>query len=229
MEAQLKEIQQDDIEQRALTLPEKARAIAVEDDASYQLAGGVLLQIKEFRKEINDTFDPIIAKAYAAHKEAKAQKTKVEAPLIEAEGILKPAMATYTTEQERKAREELLRLEAEARKRAEDEVLAAAAQAERDGDRDTAEAIISSPVEVAPIVQNPATPKVNGVSYRDNWTAQVTSLFALVKAIAAGQQPISLVMANLPALNLQAKSLKGEMNIPGVKSVCEKIVAVGRR
>lgn len=227
--AEVQVIDAKEIEQKALSIPEQARSLKIVDDTTYQRGGEILVAVKGLRKQIDACFDPIIKKAYEAHKEAKAQKTKVEAPLVEGEGILKSAMATYNTEQERRAEEARQRAEADARKRAEDEQVAAAAQAETEGDKATAEAILNAPVEVAPIVAPPPSPKVAGVSYRENWSAQVTDTMALIKAVAAGEQPVTLLQVNLPALNQMARALKGAMRLPGVKAVCEKVVSAGSR
>lgn len=210
-----------EIEQRALSVPEQARTLKIIDDLTYQRGVQIRNIIKDIRKQINATFDPIIAKANATHKEACAQKKKVEAPLVEGENIINPALAAYDTEIERKRMAEQRRLEEEAKKRAEDEQIAAAEHAEKQGDKVAAEAIISAPVEVAPIIQ-PVAPRPDGISYREYWSAQVTDLFALVKAVATGQQPVTLLQPDQVALNKMATALKGAMIIPGVRPVCEK-------
>jgi len=216
-----------EVYQKALSVPEQAKGLKIVDGTSYQRGGQVLVMIKKLRAEVNETFDPIIKKAHEAHREAIAKKKKVEAPLIEAENIVKPAMAAYDTLQRQRVEAERRRLEEEARKRAEDEALAAALHAEKQGEIEEAEAIINEPLEVAPIVQ-PAATKVAGVSYRENWTADITDMMALVKAVAAGEQPLSLLVINMPALNQMARALKAELKIPGVKAVCHKIVAASK-
>src|SRR3990167_9096875 len=90
-----------DIEQRALALPEQSRSLVVCDDATYQQAGEFLLRIKTVRKELDATFDPVIAKAFATHKEAVAQKRRHEEPLALAETVIKGRMAEYYTQQAR--------------------------------------------------------------------------------------------------------------------------------
>jgi hypothetical protein len=46
---------------------------------------------------------------------------------------------------------------------------------------------------------------------------------ALVKAVAAGTQPLALLEPNMPALNKMATALKSAMNIPGVKAEERKV------
>ncbi len=87
-----------------------------------------------------------------------------------------------------------------------------------------AEAIIETPVITAPVRIQAAVPKVAGVSYRDNWKGECFDLKALVKAIAEGKAPLSLVMANATVVNQTAKALKAEFQVPGVKVWNEKVL-----
>lgn len=226
--AEINSVQQE-LETRALTVPEQAKALKIVDAESYERGTQIFHTIKDFRREINATFDPIIDLAHKAHKEAIAQKKKVESPLVEAETILRPAMAAYEEERRRIQAEAQRKAEEEARKIAEDEALAEAAAAEAAGDSGVAEAIINSPVVAPHVVAAPVAPTVKGVSYRDNWSAQVTDMMALVKAVAAGTQPITLLAANLPTLNQMARALKGAFNVPGCRAVCDKVPVDSRR
>lgn len=74
--------------------------------------------------------------------------------------------------------------------------------------------------EAAPIVHS--DPGAPGLSIRATWSAEVTDLMELVKAVAKGKQPLSYLSPCLTALNLQAKSLKSELKIPGVKAIESK-------
>jgi hypothetical protein len=75
------------------------------------------------------------------------------------------------------------------------------------------------PVQVAPL-RSAAT----GVSYRDNWKADVIDLMALVKAVSSGQAPLDYLLPNSQILNALAKSKKETMAVPGVKSWNDRIV-----
>jgi len=72
-------------------------------------------------------------------------------------------------------------------------------------------------------VPPPSTPKVelNGMAMVTTWHAEVVDIKALCLAVGQGRCPTAYVEANLPALNKQAISLKGEMRIPGCKAVSE--------
>ncbi len=214
-----------ELESKALTIPEQAKQITIKDQAGLDLAGELLKGIKALRKEIDATFDPIIGAAFKAHREAVAQKKKVEAPLAEAENIVKPRIAGYLQEQERIRLAEQRRLEEEARKRAEEEALAAAVEAEQAGaTEEEVQSVLAAPVPIVPVSAPPTFQKVQGISTRDNWSAEVIDKAALVRAAAANSSLLALIEPNIPALNGMARSLKSAMNIPGVRAVNRPVV-----
>ncbi len=215
---------------KALTVKEQAMVLTITDAPGYERAKELLLSIKDLRKEISDTFKPIIEKAHQAHKEALAQQKKVEAPLIEAEGIIKPRIAAFLEEEERKRRAEEDRLRKIAEKEEEDRRLAAALAAEAEGDSEEAEAILD---DVPPYIPPPVVPRTvpagGGISMRETWSAEVVDLTALVKAVAEKKVPLVAIQANMIFLGQQARSLQGECKIPGVRVYSTKNIAAGRR
>lgn len=199
------------------------------DQPSVELAAGHLQAIAELQGEAAKTFDPIISKAHAAHKEALMQKKRITTPLDEAETIIKRKLGVYTQEQQR------LRFEAERleRERAERE-----AAIQREHEIEAAEALGASVEEIAVIAEAPlqrrpvlvaAQPKVAGISTRELWKAEVTDLAALVKYISTRPELSNLLTPNLPAINALARSLRSALNIPGVKVYNEASIATLRR
>lgn len=217
------------VAEKALAFPDQARALRIVNAGTYQAACEFLKGIKALRQEIADTFQPHITRAHESHKALLKEKADAEAPLADAERIAKAALVTYDTEQERQARIEQQRLQAEARRQEEERRLADAVALESAGDVVEAEALIAAPIEVPVIAVAPTTPKVSGISYRETWGAEVVDLAALVAYVAAHPQFAALLLPNMPALNGQARSLKGQLQIPGVKAVCTRDVAAGRR
>lgn len=144
-----------DFEAKTTAIATEARAIKITDQGALDHASGFLTGIKTLRKEIKDTFGPVIKKAHDAHKEALAQQKRYEQPLIDGEKIVKAEMAKYIEEQERIRREaeakvERERQEAERKKREEEErALAEAAKAEEEGDAEKAAAIVEEAAEKA--------------------------------------------------------------------------------
>lgn len=227
-----------DVRERALTWPEQARRAVVRDGETYSAAAELLKGIKALRQEIADTFDPHIRRMHDAHKALLKEKAEAETPLTEAERIIKDALVAFDREQERQRLETQRRLEAEARAQAEADALAKAAAMEREGQAygdgalvdDAAallEDVLTAPAPAVPLVQK-ATPVVAGIAHRSTWSAEVVDLLALVRYVAANPQYLGLVLPNQPALNQQARSLKGAMRIPGVRPAERRDVAAGR-
>jgi colicin import membrane protein len=222
-------IEAPELEAKALTWPERARALKVESDEDFHEAGNLLVGIKGLRKEIEDHHRPVIAAAFAAHKAATAAKKKLDDPLDEAERTIKRSMSAYHDAQERRRREEQARLEAEARRQEEERRLAEAQALEAEGRHGEAKAVIEEPI-IAPVAPAPPpVPKVAGVSMRETWSAEVTDLAALVRAVADGKAPAGLVQANQSALDQLARALKATMAVPGVTVRRQTGVAAGSR
>lgn len=215
--------------QKAATFPEQARALAITSPERYTAACDFLQTIKALRAEIAETFDPHIKRAYDAHRALCAEKKDAEAPLVDAERIAKAAMVTYEQAQERLRREEAARLQAELRKVEEERRLTEAVAAEASGDTEVAEQLLAEPVFVPTVAVAPTTPKVAGISYRETWSGKLTDIAALIRYAAANPQFMGLLEVNQPALNQLARSMKAQMQIPGVEAVCTRDVAAGRR
>jgi len=74
---------------------------------------------------------------------------------------------------------------------------------------------------MAPTVA-PMTPKTKGIATVEKWKARVTDKAALIAYVAANPQYAELLTVNESALNAQARSLKGNLQIPGVESYPEQ-------
>jgi TolA-binding protein len=232
------------VTKEVLSVPDRANLIIVKDQVSLTAANQVFLDIKGLRKKIEDTFSPIISAAHRTHQEAIAQRKKIEEPLIVAEKYLNGQVTAYHQEIEKKRREEeeVARqkaiVEEMARRKAEEEArIAQAAELEAAGATEEAEALITETVEdnqkpLEVYVPPPATPKVEleGATVKTYWQAEVTDLRALCRAVADGKAAIACVEPNMTVLNAQARALKKEMAIPGVRAVSTSSMAsTGKR
>jgi hypothetical protein len=244
--------EQPKLEREVKELATTAMDWLVVDQASFTHAGQMLQGIRLYTKKVHDVFDPIVEANHKAHKVAVDQRKNMLAPVENAERVLKERMGDYEqaqqrlaeiAEQERRreqerleeeARQEALKIEAENRRQAEEATLAVAIQAEEQGDTEAAEQILEQPVFVPPVAPRPVfappvqvmVPQATGVSFRSVWSAEVTDLKTLVLAIAAGKAPLAAVMADMTVLNGLARSLKGSMNVPGVRATEKKSAAV---
>ncbi len=226
-----------EVTEQALTWPDRARALVVNDDASYSAAAETLKGIKALRQEVDAAFDPIVKAAFTAHRTAVEQKRKAETPLTEAETIIKRTLTVYQQEQQRLADERRREEEKKAREEAETLALEQAAALELEGQQygdqamvEEAHAMIERPVTVAPCAPAPRpTPAVSGISHRTTYSAEVTSFAALVQHIAKNPQLLPLLKVDQAALNGQARSLRESLSLPGVRLVKANTVAAGSR
>lgn len=206
------------VETEALTIVDEATTMVIIDDEGLEIAANLLLGIKDLRKKIADTFDPIIDKAHKAHKEAIAQKKKTEAPLVEAENIIKPKMGKYREQQERERQAEIRRQEKLARKAMEEQQIQDAVEADLSGNKEEAEAILNDelmPVP-APKVEKPMKP--DGIAFRENWSFEIVDVNKI---------PRVYMMPNEKLIGSTVRLIKdkiaAEKTIPGIRVSMEKV------
>ena len=222
--------EQKKIEETALAVVPKATGIIIATDDDLSMAGLFLIGIKKIRKEIDAAFDPIIKAAHATHREAVAQKKKADAPLIEAEGIVKPKIAEYTNEQDRIRREEQERIrQEEAKKQAvldkkrqaeEDKRQAKADKLEAAGKEEEAERIRNLPkpiVESAPPAEKPkAAVKVGGVAVKKIWKFRIVEVSRI---------PRKYMIPDGKMIGQMVRAMKEKCDIPGVEAFAESSVS----
>lgn len=193
-----------------------ADSYAVTTVAAYEAGADDLKQIKAAQKRLEELRTGMTGPLNASLKRindffrAPAQK------LQNAEGKIKRALMAFSQEQERIRREAQAKAEAETR-REQERLAKLAAKAEAAGKLEKAELLEQrAATVVAPIVQM-EQPKVAGLSTREAWHAECTDLMALVKAIAEGKAPLSLVIANDKLIGQQARALKHDFTVPGIR------------
>ena len=204
------------LESQAMTWPQTAILTQVVDPESAAAVSSLLAGIKALRQEIAASTDPVIRAAHAAHKAAVKQKSDLEAPLIQAETILKTKVGAFAAEQQRKAREAAALAEAiarEAREKAEKE----ARELEVMGAPELADAVlIESAVTAAPPIAAPPI-KIAGLSLGETWTFEITDLPALVAAVASGAAPLAFLHANEIVIGQMARAVKDTVRYPGIR------------
>jgi hypothetical protein len=217
-----------ELESAALAWSDRARAITIRDQQSYDHAAALAIEIVTLERRIQEHHKPIKEAAFAAHRAAVAAERKLLEPLQAAKEIIKSAIRDWDAEQERVRREEQRKAEEEARRRDEEERLQLAVEAETNGaTAETVEEILTTPALTVPRPVVPVTfQRAEGVSTQQRWRAEVVDLRQLCRAVAEGRASVNLVCANLTALNAMARAMKGTMNVPGVKAIAESTVAI---
>lgn len=215
---------QQEIESQALALKAEADGFQITNQESYNLANEFGRRIKQSMKTIDDYCDPVIEAAHKAHKAACDQKKALYAPFEAAKKIIDAKQIAWYRAEQARAEEERRKAEEEARKKAEEEALARAQELQDMGMNEAAEEAISQPVVIEKVtVAEPV--RAGGESFRETWKAEVVDLMSLVKAVAAGLQPLAYLEANMPTLNKAASMFKGTTQIQGVKIVSDTIIA----
>jgi len=116
------------MQQEIQIIEKKTSAIVIDannqmivNQESYEKVANFLIGVRKLKKEIKDTFDPIVSKANATHKEATKQRKIHLDPVEKAEAIIKGKCKEYedVMQQIEDDRIEKLRKEAEATAEAE--------------------------------------------------------------------------------------------------------------
>lgn len=229
LQIELVEPETKQIEEKALTITERAQAVQITDQPTYDGAVELLRGVKALRKEAEAHHRPMIEAAYRAHKAATDALKRIDDPLKQAESHVKGRIGAWDMEQERIRREAQQRLEAEARRKAEEEALAAAIAAEQAGASGAEVDAVIEEAQYAPVVAPPPPPvyeKASGVVTRTTYTPEVTNPSELVRHIAAHPELTYLLSVNMPALRSMVKAQGAQFRLPGVRVVETKNVAV---
>jgi hypothetical protein len=213
------------VEKRALSFAEKAKGIEICDEGSYAAGMSSVLAGKQLKREITEWFQPFTKKAHELHKSLTSALARATDPIDEVVNILDGKAKKYRREQEEKARQETLRLQREADQRAADRLIADAVAAEAAGDLQEAEKILDEKPVAPMVVVTPAVPKVEGISFREVWRGEVTSLKELCRAIADGTVPEDFVTANMAKVNASARAMKDALRIPGIVAIKDEVTS----
>ena len=204
-------------------LVKAAQAFEVVDVETNTTALQRLRVLRDGEKRIADYFEPARKAADAAKKEILAARDGLIAPIAAARSIYDQKAGAYEQEERRKAEDEQRRLQAQARKEEEERALLAAIEAEESGDAAQAEAILAEPVSVPVVSVAPQVAKVEGVSSRTAWSAEVHDVEALIKYVAAHPEWSSLLEPCMPNLNRLAVAQREALAIPGVRAVSRTV------
>ena len=205
-------------EQEALTLADQARSLQVVDQESYNAAGARLLAVAALRKKIVDHHKPLKEKTRAAWMAVVDAEKKLLTPVEEAEGIYKNRISSWEVRQRVIEAERRARAEAEARRLAEELRERELEEAEQQGaDAVEIQAMAAAPLPMVMPSVEPSYQRAQGISMATTWKGEVTSLAALVKAIAEGNADLHLVKADEPAINEKARRTRGTLQIPGLR------------
>ncbi len=203
----------------------EASQLKVVDDASYQIAGNVLTEIKTKQKMVKEYFAPLKEAANKAHKAITSKESETLKPLEEIERSLKSEMSNYFMEQERKKREAeaLLRKQIEEEKR---RALAEAEKLEKEGKTEESDMAFQQAVdaeEMAMFAQvEVAKPTVKGIGTQKDYVITVTDESKVPSYIlGACIRPVDTM-----AIKKLVKATEGKIKIEGI-SINETVIIKG--
>lgn len=208
----------------------EAQALVITDQQTFDLAAERLVALRALEKEIVEHHAEMRERTLRAWQAVIAAEKKLAGPVLEAISIYRERIVVYEAAQRR--------IEAEARRQAEIEALRKA-EVERERELEAAEAQGADAREIASIAAAPlpmvvpeAPPatfrQAPGVSTASNWKGEVTSMFALIQAAAAGQVSMAVLMPNQTAINQLAKASRGTLTVPGIRFYDDRTVRTRR-
>lgn len=204
------------IEREAAPLIERAKAFEIKDDATYEEAGGFVVQIKEKIQQVKEFFAPMKDQAFKAHRTICDKESQVIGLYEEAIKIVNRPLIEYWKRKERVCREEEARLLGQMKKEEEEARLREAEELEKAGEHEAAEQVISQETVVAPPILPRATPKVKGLAMEDFYFGEIVNKDALIKAVLDKKVPQAAIIWDMGFINRQANAMGPNLNWPGV-------------
>jgi hypothetical protein len=211
----------------ANALGQQVAELKVTDGATYSAAGALLVSVVSKQRELEATRKHLLEPIREAERRiADLMKPPLDR-LNTAATVIRGAMSWYTDEQkriaeaERAAAWEAARVEREAAERAAAEARAALAAASSEAEAATARAVLER-AQTAATTRVAVMPepdlKVEGISNRNVWRAEITDLKAFLSAALKDPVLICHVEVNQAALNALARAYKDKLDIPGVRA-----------
>lgn len=208
-----------EIDSKAISAIEEAKEMPVATRPQYEAAGAFLLVLKDIEKEIGETFDPVIKAAFDAHRAAIAARDKHRTPIVEAEKIVKLKMGDFQKVEEKRIKEEEIRLREAAKKADEADRLVTAQHLIEEGRAEEALILLEGKVETPPIIlPETSAPKIKGIITRDVWKFRITD---------PNKIPCEYHTIDETKIRQVVKATEGKIQIPGVEIYVEKEIAAG--
>lgn len=216
------------IKKRAKELEEQRTSIVKPLNEAVKNINAMFKTPLEFLSEA----ESVIKKAMLGYDQEQEKKRRAEQAALEAKAAEERRKQNELAAQVRAKAE----AEAEANRKAADEARQAgdsakAAQLEVRADAvvekaeyKAANASLEAEMTIATVTQIQPT-SVKGISTKTLWKAEITNKMELIKFVAENPQYINLLDGNTSAINSLAKSLKGAMQVSGIRVYEEKILA----
>lgn len=190
--------------------------VVVTDPETAKAADERRKHIVNLEKRVAEYWGPIKTSAHKTWKGLCAKEAEMLEPLAVKKAKQIVLAKTWAEEQEKIRREAEEKAQAEAKRLAEEEALKTAEELEKGGMKVEAEEVIGN-IEVPQVTVQTSVPSGLGQMLKNNYSAQVTDIMALAKAVIEGKVPVMAIQGNDVFLNGQARMLKETMKWPGVR------------
>ncbi len=221
-------------EEQGVDLLSHAESIMIVDDITRELAVEFTTKARGVLKAIEAEFRPDIQKAHELHKSLNERLKTLGEPFKEAKRIVDAEITRDYLEQE-KIREQLQRdadEKAEKERKAQEvELQTEAEEAIEQGDMETAEELLDTQIETAPVVPVAEAPKTTRTAsgtttVKKDIAVAVADKMVVIKAVADGHLPDTLLDVNLGTAKRYAKA-SGLILMTGFR-ITETAVVAGR-
>ena len=204
-----------------------AESLVVDNQEKHDLAmrAGQVCELRAARYE--KRHDGNRKKAYDLWKGIVSSITDVTDPLRKAGQMVEAKARKWKRDEDERRRLEALKIQKENEKALADQRLNQAEDLVAKGRPDLADAILDAPI-VAPASPIPQVELPKGSSEREKWVYKElppNGFMLLVKAVAEGKAPITLLTLNKVAIGGMARSLKTAFNVPGYRAFDEGTTA----
>lgn len=206
---------------RSSSLQSELELLPVTTLEEHEIAKVKLSGIQEFKKEVNNFFDPNIKSAHDLHKSLVAQKKSIVEPIEAKELPLKKKMKTFQEAQKKIHEEAIATAKAEEdrlRKLAEDEQIQKGLDMlDRGVKAEVAEIIADYKPYIPPVpVDAPDLPKFDKRQFKDNWK---------FKVVDESKIPREFLCADEKKIGQMVRAMKDkakiETMIPGIEAYIE--------
>jgi hypothetical protein len=216
------------VQQQTADLAATALSLTISTHEANIAGQELIIAIGSMSKQVTDFFLPMKTAAHAAHKAVCDRENQTMRPLLDAKRELSTKLVAFEkqVEEDRRAKQRRLQIEAQAAAEAEAKVeaerlaLEDAIELEEAGDTVAAEAVLSNPVPIVPRYVSPPVVassiiRVAGAVVRETWKARIVN---------ANLVPREWLLIDEAGLNKHAASRKGLALVPGVEFYSESSI-----
>jgi hypothetical protein len=215
------------VKQEAGKIEVWANGLVVTNKEEYALAYEGIKQIKTLKTQWLNYWKPVKDNAYKAWKGITGKEKEGADILDNAERTAKQKAESWRQEQERRAEQERLRLQAIADEKARRERERLEKEAEKLKTPELKQERLEQAAMVeAPVISTAPVAEVAGVAIREVWKARVTDINALIASASPNSIASSFLQFNEQAANSFARTTKGKVKVDGIEFYTERVSSV---